>query len=120
MGLAYVFLTIIFTVYGQLVIKWQVMQAGQLPVNFSGKVIFLLNLLINPWVISAFAAAFLAALSWMVAMTKLELTYAYPFMSLSFVLVLIFGAILFQELLTWQKIVGVAFIILGVIVIGHG
>jgi len=36
--------------------------------------------------------------------------------SLSFALVLIAGAILFQELLTWQKIIGVLVIILGVII----
>jgi len=78
MGLVYVFLTILLTVYGQLIIKWQVMNAGQFPTNNFDKAIFLFHLLLNPWVISALIAVFLAPLSWIVAMTKLELSYAYP------------------------------------------
>ena len=96
-GLAYVFLTIIFTVYGQLIIKWQMNQAGQLPAGIANKLFFLIHALYNPWIISSFFAAFLAALAWMAAMTKLELTYAYPFISFSFVLVLILGMIIFHK-----------------------
>lgn len=119
-GLLYVLSTVIFTVYGQLVIKWQVTMAGPLPVYFSGKLLYLLHLLLNPWIISALAAAFIAALSWMSAMTKLELSYAYPFMSLSFVLVFVLSGLLFHESLTIPKVLGLTLIIVGVIVSGHG
>jgi len=75
----YILLTIIFTVYGQLVVKWQVSLAGSLPSSGWEKVLFLGKLLINPWVISAMAAALLAGMAWMAAMTKLNFSYAYPF-----------------------------------------
>ena len=120
MGMIYVFLTVLLTVYGQLVIKWQVKTQGALPAQFSDKLIYLLHLLLNLWMISALFAAFLAALSWMAAMTKLELSYAYPFMSLSFVLVFGLSIIIFHESLTLLKLLGLALIILGVIVSGQG
>lgn len=120
MGLIYVFLTIIFTVYGQLVIKWQMIQAGEFPVGFYSKIIFFFHVLINPWVLSAFLAAFFAALSWMAAMTKLELSYAYPFMSLSFVLVLIFSAFFLHEPISYVKILSLVFIVFGVALLGWG
>lgn len=119
MGLTYVFWTIIFTVYGQLVIKWQVLKAGAFPINTPEKILYLFHLLINPWIISAFFAAFLAALSWIIAMTKLELSYAYPFMSLSFVLVLIFSAFFLHEPISIIKIVSVTLIVFGVILLGY-
>lgn len=120
MNYIYVLLTILFTVYGQLVIKWQVSIVGDLPLSITAKLLFLFRLFLNPWIISAFLAAFLAALSWMAAMTKFELSHAYPFMSLAFVLVLIFSVILFHEAITWQKIVGITFVIIGILISCQG
>lgn len=120
MSYFYVFATVLLTVYGQLIIKWQVIGAGEYPAGGYDRLHFLTTLLLNPWVISALLAAVLAALSWMVAMTKLQLSHAYPFVSLSFVLVLLLSWMLFQEPLTWQKVVGVALIVCGVIVSSQG
>ena len=113
MSYVYVAATVLLTVYGQLVVKWQVGDAARLA-DPSQRTAFLLGLLANPWVLSAFAAAFAAALCWMLAMVKLELSHAYPFISLSFVLVLFLSAALFGEPLTWPKIAGVALIVGGV------
>jgi multidrug transporter EmrE-like cation transporter len=65
---------------------------------------------------SGIVGAFLAFLCWMAAMTKFELSYAYPFMSLAFVLVLILSAVVFQEAITLPKMVGLALIVAGIIV----
>jgi multidrug transporter EmrE-like cation transporter len=112
----YVGLTVALTVYGQLIVKWQVGRAGQLPAGTLEKVEFLLNLAVRPWVISVFAAAAVAALSWMAAMTRLELSRAYPFVGLSFVLVLVLSAVFFDESLTVAKVAGVLLIVLGLYV----
>jgi len=112
--------TVLFTVYGQLVVKWQVAQAGTYPLATSERLIFLLKLLLNPWIMSGVAAAFLALLCWMIAMTRFDLSYAYPFMSLAFVFVLILSAIFFHETVTTAKISGILLIIAGIIVAGRG
>jgi multidrug transporter EmrE-like cation transporter len=116
MGYLYIFGTIFFTVYGQLILKWQVSQAGLFPADTPGKIWFILRLLLNPWVMSGIVGAFLAFLSWMAAMTKFELSYAYPFMSLAFVLVLGLSAVFFQEAITMPKVLGLSLIILGIII----
>lgn len=116
MGYVYIFGTVFFTVYGQLVLKWQVDQAGTLPGAIWDKIVFLIQLLLNPWIISGFLSAFLAALCWMAAMTKFNISYAYPFMSLSFVLVFILSVILFGDPITVQKVAGLGLIIAGIVV----
>lgn len=116
MGYLYIFCTIGFTVYGQLIIKWTMDKQGGLPEPLAEKLLFLLQLLWNPWILSGFAAAFLAALSWMAAMTKFDISYAYPFMSLSFVLVFVLSIFLFQEPVNMQKVIGFSFIVLGILV----
>jgi multidrug transporter EmrE-like cation transporter len=112
----YIFLTILFTVYGQIVLKWQVASAGALPSSVLPKIQFLLSLLLNPWVISGYAGALLASLTWMAAVSKFPLSYAYPFMSFAFVLVLFLSSIFFQESITLPKSIGMALIVAGIIV----
>lgn len=120
MSYFYVFLTIFFTVYGQLVIKWQVAKAAPMPEDIVTKLFFLFGLVFNPWIFSGFVAAFLASLAWMAALTKLPLGHAYPFMSLSFILVIILSGICFNETLTPLKVVGVILIMFGVAVASRG
>ena len=116
----YIFGTLVLTVYGQLVLKWQVTRAGVFPVDAIERMRFLLRLVLNPWVMSSLAGAFLAFLLWMMAMTKFELSHAYPFMSLSFVLVLGLSAIFFHEAITVLKVLGVLFIMAGLIIGSSG
>ena len=49
-------------------------------------------------------------------MTKFDLSYAYPFMSLSFVLVLILSALFFHEPVSMAKVLGVMLIMAGIAV----
>lgn len=116
----YIAMTIALTVYGQIAIKMQVARAGAMPSASSDKLTFIIRLLLNPWVISAFAAAFLASVTWMGAMSKFPLSFAYPFMSLNFVIVLLLSAWLFNEPLSMTRVIGVTLICLGTIVAARG
>jgi multidrug transporter EmrE-like cation transporter len=119
-GFAYVLGSVLFTVYGQIIVKWQVGKAGALPASFSERIPFFLGLIFNPWIMSGIFAGFCALLCWLAAMTKFELSYAYPFMSLAFVFVLVLSAVLFHEPLTVAKIMGVLLIIAGIVVGSRG
>ena len=116
----YIFATIILTVYGQLMLKWRIAKFGPLPTELLEKLKFLLSLLLDPVIFSGFIAAFLASLAWMSAMTKFELSHAYPFMSLNFVVVLLLSGWLLNEPITVQKTVGVSLIVLGTVVAARG
>lgn len=109
-------LCIVFTVYGQIAAKVATRQLGPLPGSWDGRLEYLGRVLINPYFISCFVAATLAALSWITALTGLQLSRAYPFMSLNFVAVLLLSAVVFQESITPAKIAGVILIAIGVIV----
>jgi len=116
----YIFGTVLFTVYGQLVIKWRMPLHGALPGEMLPKLVFLLKLFFDPFIMSGFVAAFLASLCWMAAMTAFELSYAYPFMGLNFVLVFLASAILLSEQVTTYKVVGLSLIVLGIIISSRG
>lgn len=118
--MAYLFIamTILLTVYGQLILKWQV---GLYPHLISApfSIANITTLLLKPWVISGFAAAFGASIFWMAAISKLPLSRAYPFMSMNFVFVVILAAWLFREHLDTYKIFGTLVIVAGVIILSR-
>lgn len=110
----FIALTVLLTVYSQLVMRWQISQAPPAPHAFLPKLGFVALLLFRPWVITAVAATFLSGLCWMAALTRFQLSYAFPFMALNFVLVAIASAVLFGEPLTPSKIGGNLLIVAGV------
>jgi drug/metabolite transporter (DMT)-like permease len=116
----YIALTVVGTVYGQLIVKWRVGGFGPLPDQPMAKLRFLISLLFDPMIFTGFAAAFLASLAWMAALTKFKLSHAYPFMSLNFVVVLLLSGWLLNEPVTAQRYFGVALIVLGTIVAARG
>ncbi len=120
MSYLFILATILLTVYGQFIVKWQIMNAGAMPADIRGRVTFLVHVALNPWVISAYIGAFLASLSWMMAVQQLDLSYAYPFTSLSFVLVVLLSPMLFGDSLTLPKVLGLMLIVTGIIVASRG
>lgn len=111
--------TVLLTVYGQLVLKWQMSGAGPMPSDGLDKVIFLLRQFGNPWILSGLGAAFLASLAWMAAMTRLELNYAYPFTSMAFVIVMLFSVLFLGEPLNFARVAGTVMVVAGLVVIAR-
>ncbi|MBL1261385.1 MAG: EamA family transporter [Thiotrichaceae bacterium] len=120
MDYSYLAATIGLTVYGQMILKWRISEYGALPEGAVEKLKFLLLLLLDPIIFSGFLAAFLASLAWMAAMTKFDLSYAYPFMSLNFVIVLLLSCWLLSESFTTEKMLGVTLIMIGTMIVARG
>ena len=87
--------------------------AGDFPAGWSDRIEFIGRLLINPWVISCFVAAGIAALFYIAALTRFDLSAVYPFMSLSFVFVLVLSSVFFGEAITPLKTIGIGLIVAG-------
>ena len=114
----YVFFTLFFTVYGQIVLKWRI---SKLQWHLKTDTLWVavtdyLKFLFDPFIFSGFLSAFIASVFWMLAMTKFEITQAYPFMSLAPAIVFLLGVWLLNESFTWGKVIGLVLIILGTIV----
>jgi drug/metabolite transporter (DMT)-like permease len=109
----YVVAALALTVYGQIAIKSRaLLHAGKPGSESYGP--FLFAMFGDPWVISAFAAAVIAAAAWMLAIRKEDLSILYPFMALTFVLVPILAAFVLGERITPLQICGMLMIVGGV------
>lgn len=77
-GYVYIAGTLVLTVYGQMILKWRMNNLGSLPEGTLSKIKFLFFALTDPFVLSGFSSAFVAAMFWMAAMTKFEITKRIP------------------------------------------
>lgn len=112
--------TILLTSYGQLVLKWQTSIHVPSTLRVAAGWPSVLQLLLRPWVLSAFIAAFAASLCWMLALARLELSRAYPFMAFNFVIVSLAAAPLFGEAITGTKLAGLILVVVGLAVLSQG
>jgi undecaprenyl phosphate-alpha-L-ara4N flippase subunit ArnF len=112
----YIFGILLFTLYGQLVLKWRLSQLGNFPDGVRNKLHFLIKALFDPFIFSRFVAAFAASLCWMAAMAHFEITKADPFISLAPALVFVGGILFLGETFTMGKLIGLLLILLGSIV----
>ena len=119
MGYLYVIFTILFTVYGQVILKWRISDLNwslDMTGGIGKMIVSYMKFLFDPLIFSGFISAFIASVFWMLAMTKFELTYAYPFMALSPALVFIIGIFVLVETFTIGKVLGLLVIMIGIII----
>lgn len=114
MALISIIFTILFAVTGQLLIKKGMLVVGTPEASLQGLTRTALRALFNPFVIMGFVSSLIAALGWLTALSKLPLSYAYPFMALTFVLIPICSMVFFGENVTPSRWFGIIFIIFGV------
>ncbi|MBK8091140.1 MAG: EamA family transporter [Verrucomicrobiaceae bacterium] len=112
-SLPYIFMCIGFTVTGQLLMKWGMLKVGKVPSVSAEVPMFLLKALFHPGNFFSLVCAFLAVGSWMAALSRADISFAYPFMSLAIVLVLALTPTLFSENVAMKQWIGVGIVCLG-------
>ena len=117
----YIFLALGFAVSSQLIIKWKMSEFSYNDfVSWQDRYSFAFSMLINPYIILALTFSVLAGVTWMIAMTKFELSYAYPFTIFSLIFVTLFSIIFFEEQLNAHKIIGIVLVAIGIFTISRG
>jgi len=74
---------------------------------------------LNPAVLGGLGMYGLGTVLWLAVLTRVELSQAYPFVGLSFVLTALFGWLLFNDAMSAARIGGVALIVAGVVLVGR-
>ncbi|MBN2097101.1 MAG: EamA family transporter [Candidatus Omnitrophica bacterium] len=106
-------ISVSLTSVGQLVFKKGLLIVG--PIERIGGKFF--QMLVNPVVLLGIIFAVLGWAAYALALSKSELSYAYPIWSLTYVVVPILSLLIFKESISLLKIGGLALIFLGVILV---
>lgn len=108
-------LTVVINTAGQFMVKTGVNRIGA--VSFSNVHSFVSAL--TSWlVICGFAIYFVSALIWISILSKTELSWAFPILSLSYVLTALLSPVLLHESFSALRLIGVLVICMGVFIVG--
>jgi drug/metabolite transporter (DMT)-like permease len=78
-----------------------------------------ISLLANGWVWSWGISFVVATALWLIALSKLDISYAFPLLSTSFVFVAILSRLFLKEIISWRRWLSILVISLGVILIAR-
>ncbi|MEF2071445.1 transporter [Consotaella aegiceratis] len=115
---------ILFTVFtnaaAQVMLKYGMMQLG--PLSFAGvnPVLKILQIVFSPFVFLGLCTFVISMASHLFVLSKVELSFAYPFLSLAYVVVAVIAYFVFREDLNASRIAGIALICIGTIFIAQG
>jgi drug/metabolite transporter (DMT)-like permease len=104
-------------VLGQLVLKSGMSRLGPLSLAGQGFPSLIKSIVTNYYVIGGLLIYGAGVFFWLVALSRAPLSYAYPFASLSYVLVTMAAFFLLREKIGLLRLVGVMLICSGVIVV---
>ena len=118
-GYFFILATAFFTVAGQVIIKWRINSIEfSLNGTVTDKAVSLMLILFDKYVFTGLLFALLAALFWLAALTKFNLSYGYPFiLALLLILNLLFSAVFLGEPVTFIKMIGILTIVIGLAIL---
>jgi len=103
----------------QLLLKKGMLVIGQTPQSFGEVLGFFGKAFSNLYIIGGLICTLITALVWIVAVSKNELSYLYPFMAVTYLLVVLLSWWLFHENVTVLRIIGTAVICVGVFLVAR-
>jgi uncharacterized membrane protein len=112
-AIAVIIAGVIFAAFGQVSWKMGMNQVGTPGISS------LASVLVNPFVLLGFVMYGLSTIFWLIALSKKDLSFVYPFISLTYVLVLVLSSLVLKESIGLNKLVGTLIIIFGLIIIAR-
>jgi multidrug transporter EmrE-like cation transporter len=101
----------VFGICGQLLLKSGMTRLG---VRSGGS--FIKGIITSPWVIGGLLVYGTGVIFWMLALSYFEISYVYPFASLSYIGIILGSYFIFKERLSLMRLAGIAMIIAGVLI----
>jgi multidrug transporter EmrE-like cation transporter len=116
-AILYILVSVLFSTVGQLLLKGGMNTIGSVTLSFEQLFPTLWRMIINPGVFWGLVIYGVGTIFWLAALSRTELSYAYPFASLSYVIMLAASWSLFDEKISLGRIIGTVVICAGVLLI---
>lgn len=113
--LVYILPVSLLVTYSQVVVKWRATQFSALVPSDAGLAVKLLHVISDPFILSAYVAAFVGSIGWLFVVSRLPLAIAFPvYIGITFASVIGCSAFLLNEPINGTKLIAVCLILAGV------
>lgn len=108
---------VLFASLGQILLKFGMISNEPISTLNIG---YILNIFYNYYVIIGLISYAMSAIFWMIALSREDLSFVYPFISLTFVFILLSSIFIFHEKIGPSRVLGTIVIIIGLIILVRG
>jgi drug/metabolite transporter (DMT)-like permease len=119
LAIGYILVSVLTGAAGQVLLKKGMGNMGAITLSMNGLSGTLWRIATNPYVVIGLAIYVCGTLFWLAALSRVDLSYAYPFASLSYVVMLTASWLLFNENITPVRLLGTVVVGLGVLLISQ-
>lgn len=113
------FFNVLLTVLGQILFKYGMNTIGRVS-SLRDALPKLTQAFLNPYILSGIGIYGFTTLVWLVILSRVKLSIAYPMLSSGYVLSILFSWMLFKESVPKIRIIGAAVICIGVYLVAQG
>jgi multidrug transporter EmrE-like cation transporter len=110
---------VLLNTFAQLLLKKGASAVGRFDFTVARAADAMLSYAINPYVLGGLACYVVSVAVWLAALSRVEVSVAYPMLSLGFALNALLAWWLLGEAVTAQRIAGIAIIIVGVTLVAR-
>ncbi len=118
--LPFILFTVLTNAAAQLMLKYGMMHIGSAAFANANPLLKIVGIVFSPFVFLGLCTFVVSMASHLFVLSKVELSYAYPFLSLAYVVVAVATWYLFAEDMNPSRVAGIAFICLGTVFIAQG
>jgi drug/metabolite transporter (DMT)-like permease len=119
LAIVYILIAVMASTAGQILLKKGMASLGALTLTIDQLASILWRIGTNPYVVVGLAVYVCGTVFWLAALSRVDLSYAYPFASLSYIVLLAAGWLLFSENVTVVRVLGTLVVGFGVFLISQ-
>ena len=113
--LGFILISVFLNAIGQLVFKAAMNSLGPLEISLD----MFLRMALNPLLLLGMVIYAGSTFLWLISLSKADLSFAYPFLSLTYFVVLLGGAVLFAEQITATRVIGFVVVVVGLLIVAR-
>jgi multidrug transporter EmrE-like cation transporter len=110
---------VLLNAFAQVLLKKGMLSIGYFEFHFQDVFPIFKKVGLNSYILSGLASYVISVMIWLLVLARVEVSYAYPFLSVGYVVVTAMGYLIFQENLSWMRVIGIAVIIVGVLLLSR-
>ena len=117
-----ILLSVLLAALAQLTLKHgmnQVTRHGEIALDLGAPVETFRRIVLNVSVLAGLSLFVLSAAVWLIVLSRVSLSFAYPFASLTYVLILLFDRLILHDAVSGLRWGGVALIVAGIVLISR-
>ena len=117
LSIALILFTVVTNAAAQIMLKKGMLSLGPLNLSLGNAISTVFSVVFSPWVFAGLSLFVVSMASHLVVLSRVQLSFAYPFLSLAYVIVAAYAFYIFGEDVGLARIAGIALICAGTVFI---